>query len=48
MDFGWFFGASMHVASWRPRPNKSDFGGPLGLILGGFWEVFDRFLADVH
>ena len=26
-------------------PNKNDFGGPLGLILGGFWEMFGRFLG---
>ena len=32
-------------ASWRPRPNKNDFGGPLGLILAGFWKVFGRFLG---
>ena len=31
-------------ASWRPRANKSVSWSRLGLILGGFWEVFRRFL----
>ena len=35
-------------ASWRSRADKSVPWSRLGLILGGFWEVFDRFLADVH
>ena len=35
-------------ASWRSRADKSVPWSRLGLILGGFWEVFGRFLADVH